>query len=69
MSAVRLPGSDGRIVLVPVDDGAVGRISFTRYGTRGGTIYGPCKTPVGDDTVRKDPDNGAVKATEYRGPR
>ena len=35
MSALRLPGPDGRIQLVPIDDGAVGRI----YGqSRGGMI-------------------------------
>jgi hypothetical protein len=26
MSALRLPGPDGRIRLVPIDDGAVGRV-------------------------------------------
>jgi hypothetical protein len=35
MSALRLPGPDGRIRLVPIDDGAVGRV----YGQdRGGMI-------------------------------
>lgn len=34
MSALRIPGPDGRIQLVVIDDGAVGRVSFTRYGAR-----------------------------------
>lgn len=38
MSAVRIPGPDGRIVLVPVDDGAVGRLTHTRRAIRGGAL-------------------------------
>ena len=43
MSAIRLPGPDGRIVLVPIDDGAVGRITHTRYAVRGEIVV--ARTP------------------------
>jgi hypothetical protein len=36
MSALRLPGPDGRTVLVPIDDGAVGRLSHSLGAIRGG---------------------------------
>ena len=35
MSALRLPGPDGRTILVPIDDGAVGRVTHARHGIRG----------------------------------
>jgi hypothetical protein len=36
MSALRLPGPDGRTILVPIDNGAVGRISHSVFAIRGG---------------------------------
>ncbi len=36
MSALRLPGPDGRTILVPIDDGAVGRITHSIGAIRGG---------------------------------
>lgn len=48
MSALRLPGPDGRTILHIIDDGAVGRISHTRYGIRpvvhGSFVVGVTKT-------------------------
>ena len=38
MSALRIPGPDGRTRLVVIDDGAVGRISHSLI--KGGSIFG-----------------------------
>lgn len=68
MSALRAginpDGSRHIIVLEP----AVGRISYTRYGIRGGneTIIPRYTSGVSADSldrVRKNPDNGAVEAS------
>lgn len=40
MSGIRIPGPDGRTILVPIDDGAVGRISHTRGGLNRSVVYG-----------------------------
>lgn len=47
MSALRVPGPDGRVRLVVIDDGAVGRV------TTGRTIHGSFPTSV--DVAQKRP--------------
>lgn len=55
MSALRIPGADGRIELVRIDDGAVGRITHSRYAIRGGSgnpvVYG--SYPIGESDAEK----------------
>lgn len=46
MSVLRISRPGHETVLIPLDDGATGRITHTRYGLRGGSIYGAF--PVGE---------------------
>lgn len=53
MSALRLGRlPDGTRDVRIIDTGATGRISFTRYGLRGGTVYGVL--PTGESDRNRD---------------
>lgn len=40
MSALRVPGPNGTVILRVIDDGAVGRVTHSRLGIKGGSVQG-----------------------------